>query len=462
MPNARPHSPFPPSGGWAAERTQQIALHASLKERAEAITVPWIVPGAVPQAPGRTRARGLAAGQRDCYSAAILRGAVARLRMWHAADIIRRADVDGDVTAEMEGQEAGERTERPGAPPPDGSDHALAIDARGLSKSFDAHVVLRDLDLRVRAGEIFGLIGPSGSGKSTAIHLMCGHLRPTGGEVKVLGESPTAFSARTRRRIGYMPQGFILYPDLTVKQNVGAAAGLYELPEWRNRGRIRAVLDLVELWDARGQAARSLSGGMRRRLALAAAIVHDPDLLFADEPTANLDPILRSKLWNHFREMSAAGKTLLVTTQYIDEVESCDRVGLTYDGKMIAEGRPEELRRDAFGGDVVEVDLERPSQQDIDTVRQLPWVRSVSTAMMDGDKREKEPHVSLRVVVEDARQAIPQLLDAIEASGAEVRSVGQFRPTFDEVFVRLIERQGARRPPLAALRAHGEPGPEDT
>ncbi|MDQ3328945.1 MAG: DUF4162 domain-containing protein, partial [Chloroflexota bacterium] len=125
-----------------------------------------------------------------------------------------------------------------------------------------------------------------------------------------------------------------------------------------------------------------------------------------------------------------------MTTQYIDEVESCDRVGLTYDGKLIAEGRPEELRRDSSGGDVVEVALERQSQQYADTVRQLPWVRSVSTAMMGGETPGAEPHASLRVVVEDARQAIPQLLDEIEASGAEVRSLGQVRPTFDEVFVR--------------------------
>lgn len=337
------------------------------------------------------------------------------------------------------------------------------IVAQGLQKSFGRAQVLRDLSLRVDAGEIYGLIGPSGSGKSTAIHLMCGHLRPSGGVVRVLGEDPAAFSPRVRRRIGYMPQGFILYPDLTVRQNVAAAAGLYEVPEWRNRGRIRAVLDLVELWDARGKSARSLSGGMQRRLALAAALVHDPDLLFADEPTANLDPILRGRLWEHFRVMRDGGKALLLTTQYIDEAEYCDRVGLTYEGEMLAEGRPEDLRRDAFGGDVVDIAVEHSSQDYVDAVGGLAGVRSVSAAVTAGRDPETGSDEPLRIIVEDAQRAIPALLAALETAGAVVRTVGEYRPAFDEVFVRLIEQHGGRRPPLVAMRTHStqhEPDPQ--
>ena len=336
------------------------------------------------------------------------------------------------------------------------------IVAQGLQKRFGRAQVLHDLSLRVDAGEIYGLIGPSGSGKSTAIHLMCGHLRPSGGEVRVFGEDPADFSPRVRRRIGYMPQGFILYPDLTVRQNVAAAAGLYEVPEWRNRGRIRSVLDLVELWDARGKSARSLSGGMQRRLALAAALVHDPDLLFADEPTANLDPILRGKLWEHFRAMRAGDKALLLTTQYIDEAEYCDRVGLTYGGEMLAEGRPEDLRRDAFGGDVVDIAVEHPSRDYVDAVGALAGVRSVSASVTAGRDPDTGSDAPLRIIVEDAQRAIPALLDALEAAGAEVRTVGQYRPAFDEVFVRLIERHGGRRPPQVAMRTHStqqEPDP---
>ncbi|MDP9352307.1 MAG: ABC transporter ATP-binding protein, partial [Chloroflexota bacterium] len=183
----------------------------------------------------------------------------------------------------------------------------LAIDAEGVGKSFGSTPVLRDLSLQVRQGEIFGLIGPSGSGKSTTVHILCSHLRPDTGTVRVLGEEPLAFTEQTRERIGYMPQGFILQRDLTVRQNVSFAAGLYGIWEWRSKQKIRRVLDLVELWEARNRPARDISGGMQRRLALAAALVHDPEILFADEPTANLDPILRAKLWDHFRGMSNQG-----------------------------------------------------------------------------------------------------------------------------------------------------------
>ena len=321
----------------------------------------------------------------------------------------------------------------------------MVIDARGLRKSFGGPPVLSDLSLQVGAGEIFGLIGPSGSGKTTTIHLCCGHLRPSAGEITVFGEIPAGFTAAARGRIGYMPQNFILYPDLTVKQNVSFAAGLYGLAEWRHRDTIRAVLELVELWDAHDRTARTISGGMQRRLALAAALVHDPDLLFADEPTANLDPILRAKLWEHFHHLTAQGRSLLITTQYIDEAEHCDRVGLMFDGALIAEGRPDALRRRAFGGDMVDLVLDQPAAPCAGTVESASGVRAVEVRGAE----------ALRVTVEHAEQGIPALIDAVEAAGADVRSVAQNRPTFDEVFIRLIEQHGAPRPPLGRLQTSG-------
>lgn len=334
---------------------------------------------------------------------------------------------------------------RAGAPvaadePDDG--RPVVIAAEGLRKDFGDEPVLRDLSLAVHEGEIFGLIGPSGSGKSTAIHLFCGHLRPSGGEVRVLGQDPVRFTAATRRRIGYMPQGFIFYPDLTVAQNVAFAAGLYGLPEWRSRQRIKATLQLVELWDARDRAVRAVSGGMQRRVALAAALVHDPAVLFVDEPTANLDPILRARLWAHFRQLRDRDRTLLITTQFVDEAEYCDRVGLIYGGTLIAVGRPLTLRRRALGGDVVDITVERPSPRYVAAVAEAPGVYSA----------ESRPDEPLRAIVEDADRAIPTLLDALERSGAAVRSVTQYRPTFDEVFIRLIEQHGGARPPVGRLQ----------
>jgi ABC-2 type transport system ATP-binding protein len=323
-----------------------------------------------------------------------------------------------------------------------GTAQPWVIDAHGLQKKFGNRLVLSGLSLHVNAGEIFGLIGPSGSAKTTTIHLLCGHLHPSSGTVTVLGEQPGNFTAGTRRRIGYMPQNFILYPDLTVQENVSFVAGLYGMPEWQHGDEIRAALELVELWDARKQTARTISGGMQRRLALAAALVHDPDLLFADEPTANLDPILRGKLWAHFRHMTANGHTLMITTQYIDEAEYCDRVGLMFDGMLIAEGRPETLRRQAFGGDLVDLMLDRPAALYVDAV----------AAASDVRKAEARSAETLQVTVPDATHAIPTLIDAIEAAGALVRSVSLYRPTFDEVFIRLIEQHSGVRPPVGRLQ----------
>lgn len=321
------------------------------------------------------------------------------------------------------------------------SARALVIDAGGVAKQFGKTTVLNDLSLQVRAGEIFGLIGPSGSGKTTTVHLCCGHLRPNAGALTVLGEQPTAFTPATRRRIGYMPQNFILYPDLTVEQNVAFAAGLYGMAEWQCRDRIRETLELVELWDARSRVVRAASGGMQRRTALAAALVHDPELLFADEPTANLDPILRARLWAHFRAMCDRGHTLLITTQYIDEAEYCNRVGLMYGGALIAVGTPADLRRQAWGGDIVDIVVERPSPRYAAAVAELSGVRSTDSARAE----------SLRVTVDHARRAIPALLDALERSGAQVREVAQYRPTFDEVFIRLIAQHG-QHPPVGQIK----------
>jgi ABC-2 type transport system ATP-binding protein len=312
------------------------------------------------------------------------------------------------------------------APPP-------VIVAQQVQKSFGSGPVLHDLSIVIEAGEIFGLIGPSGSGKSTTVHLLCGHLRPSGGALRVLGEEPARFRAATRRRIGYMPQQFTLFDDLSAEHNLQFLAGLYGVSPARRRERIGALLELVELSQARKRPARALSGGMQRRLALAGALVHDPDLLFADEPTANLDPILRGTIWRHFHQRSAAGRTLCITTQYIDEAEHCDRVGLMYGGALIAVGKPAALRRQAFGGDLVDIVLESPSPRYVPTLAAVEGVQVT----------EQAPQRPLRLVVDSADRAIPALLEALAATDAAVTSVAQYQPSFDEVFVRLIAQHQA-------------------
>ncbi|MDP9474488.1 MAG: ABC transporter ATP-binding protein, partial [Actinomycetota bacterium] len=233
----------------------------------------------------------------------------------------------------------------------------MAVEAKGLVKRFGGDEVLKGINLAVERGEIFGLIGPSGAGKSTLMRTLTGYLSPSEGEVEVLGRSPATFGPEEKRRVGYMPQGFVLYGQLSVRQNLNFIAGLYGLGFGERRRRVQETLEFVELWEHRRKAAGDVSGGMQRRLQLAAAIVHEPELLFVDEPTANLDPILRRRFWEEFRALREGGRTLFVTTQYVGEAELCDRVGLLADGKIVATGTPEELRRQAFGGENIELRL---------------------------------------------------------------------------------------------------------
>ena len=314
-----------------------------------------------------------------------------------------------------------------------------AIRIKNLSKSFgDAVEVLKQSDLMVEEGEIFGLIGPSGSGKSTLLRILTGYLEPSDGSADVFESTPADFSPEERRRVGFMPQGFVLYEELSVLQNLNFVAGLYGLRFGKRRRRVREVLEFVELWDDRRKAARDVSGGMQRRLQLAAAIVHEPDLLFVDEPTANLDPILRRKFWEEFEQLREGGRTIFVTTQYVGEAELCDRVGLLVDGTLVAVGTPAELRRRAFGGEIVELSLGGEPGSLPERLRALEDLGRVEEVRRHAGGDEV---VSLvRLLVEDADAALPNVMEVL--SGADVRSLGVPKPSFDEVFFRLVKETG--------------------
>lgn len=308
------------------------------------------------------------------------------------------------------------------------------IDSTKLSRRFGKDEVLKGLDLTVEEGEIFGLIGPSGSGKSTLIRILTGYLSPSEGKVEVFGRTPSDFEAGDRRSIGFMPQGFVLYEELSVRQNLNFVAGLYGLKFSERRRRVREALEFVELWEHRKKTASNISGGMQRRLQLAAAIVHEPKLLFVDEPTANLDPILRRRFWKEFEVLRDMGRTLFVTTQYVGEAELCDRVGLLVDGRLVAVGTPDELRRQAFGGELVQLALAGDPGELGDTLKSLESVGHIVEVRQDEDAGE---HVSrIRLVTDDADVTLPKVLEAL--NGAEVRSVEVLKPSFDEVFFRLV------------------------
>jgi ABC-2 type transport system ATP-binding protein len=314
---------------------------------------------------------------------------------------------------------------RPEAPPGD-----VVVSMRNVSRAFDKRTVVRGIDLTVFAGTILGVIGPSGAGKTTTIRMLTGALEPTSGQIEVLGQRPTSFRARIRERIGYMPQQFALYPDLTARENIDFVASLFGLLLYRRRRRVREVLKLVQLWDARDTRAGRLSGGMQRRLELASALVHDPTLLILDEPTAGIDPLLRVTIWEELHRLRDAGRTLLVTTQYVHEAEECDQVALIAHGRLIALAPPDELRRSATGGDVIEI--ETTGMFEGSTLEGVPGVIAI---------RQLEAR-RFRVIVDEAAKSLPAIVDAVGAAGGDVASAREVRQTFDEVFAVLVARAG--------------------
>lgn len=311
-------------------------------------------------------------------------------------------------------------------------DAAVLIDR--VSKHFGDDVALDDVSVAVPQGTILGIIGPSGAGKTTLVRLMTGALTPTDGEIRVMGEDPIRFNRRTRERIGYMPQQFALYPDLTTRENVDFVASLFGLLWWRRRRRTRQVLELVDLWSVRDRRAGRLSGGMQRRLELATALVHEPAVLFLDEPTAGIDPLLRSTIWRELGRLRDEGRTLLVTTQYVGEAEGCDAVLLISDGHVIAAGTPDDLRRTAIGGDIVDVETAAPI--DLTSLRQIEGVYRIE---------QRGPN-AIRATVDDAARILPEIVDTITGAGGEVSSAAETRPSYDEVFALLVERDRAARP----------------
>jgi len=302
------------------------------------------------------------------------------------------------------------------------------VELNQASKTFGDTVAVDQLTMAIGDGQVFGLIGPSGCGKTTTIRLLLGVLTPSTGSVCVMGTNPAHFSASQRERIGYTPQGFFLYPTLTVYENLRFVAGLFGLGWRERRQQIKRVLEFLELWDARRRMARDLSGGMKRRLQLAAALVHQPALLFVDEPTSGLDPLLRAKIWDFLRQLRDRGTTIFVTTQFIDEMANCDNVGVLDYGRLIAIGSPESLRRKALGGELVDVEAEHVSREAVEAVRQLPQVKAVRWA----------ENGSMRVVVEDAAAATPAITEALQERGQVVEAVRPVVADYDEVFKRIV------------------------
>jgi ABC-2 type transport system ATP-binding protein len=309
---------------------------------------------------------------------------------------------------------------------------APVISATAISKMFGPGAGVREFDLRVEPGTILGLIGPSGSGKTTTVRLLTGLLAPDEGELTVFDQDPARFTVDVRQRIGYLPQESALYPTLSIRENVSFAAGMYGLGGRTRSARVDAVLEMVDLADAGERRVADASGGMKRRAGLAAALVHEPDLAFLDEPTAGVDPILRHALWNEFGRLRDAGMTAVVTTQYVGDATMCDELALLADGTVVARGTPEDLRRDAYGGDLVHVRFDRsPGRTELERIAQ-----GIDALSFRGTGLSE-----VEFTTRDAGSAIAEIHRAAEDSQLEVEEVDRRLPDMDDVFVRIVGRQ---------------------
>lgn len=305
---------------------------------------------------------------------------------------------------------------------------STAIAADRLLKRFGTFVAVNDLSLNIRFGEIYGLLGANGAGKTTTVRMLCGLLEPSSGAVTLAGERGNIRSESIRRRVGYMSQKFSLYDDLTVIENLEFFAGVYDIPVARRHATIQWVLDFSGLRGRETTITGSLPGGWKQRVAFGSAIMHEPDVLFLDEPTSGVDPIARRAFWGLINELADRGTAVLVTTHYLEEAEQCNRVGFVSAGRLIAEGTPTQVK-ESQQGHLIEARVDDVSR----ALRALsadeePWRVSVF-----GDR--------LHVVSDaDARVAIAQTRAALEAAGVRVLDVREANFSLEDVFIGAVQR----------------------
>jgi ABC-2 type transport system ATP-binding protein len=304
-------------------------------------------------------------------------------------------------------------------------DFAVVID--DLVKTFGTFVAVDHVSLRVPKGEIFGFLGPNGAGKSTTIRLLCGLLTPTSSRASVNGFDVGTQPEEIRRSIGYMSQKFSLYDDLTVEENIDFFTGIYGVPHALRADRKHYVLQMANLEERRRALTRTLSGGWKQRLALGCAILHDPPVLFLDEPTSGVDPIARGAFWGLIHDLSESGHTTFVSTHYMDEAEYCHRLALMYRGKVIALGTPAELKRGLTQHTLMRLDSSEP----LETMRALEGLPGVRDVAVFGG--------GLHVTVDDVQSTAARMREALAAKGIEVHGLEEIEPSMEDVFVAMVE-----------------------
>lgn len=305
----------------------------------------------------------------------------------------------------------------------------FAVEVDSLVKTFGDFVAVDHIHFQVNHGEIFGFLGPNGAGKSTTIRMLCGLLMPTSGKGKVAGFDIIEEPERIKEVIGYMSQKFSLYEDLTVFENLHFFGGIYGLSGSHQKEREEYALEKAGLKELRDQITRTLAVGWKQRLALTCALLHQPSILFLDEPTSGVDPISRRNFWSLIQQMAEGGVTTFVTTHYMDEAEYCDRLALIYQGRIIALGTPTELKMKTLSQGVLEVECD-PLMKALDLLREETWI--TETAIF-GD--------GLHVIVKEGVEAEQEVRALFQKHGIFMKRMNRIRPSLEDVFVSLIEKE---------------------
>lgn len=303
-----------------------------------------------------------------------------------------------------------------------------AVEVQGLTKRFGSFTAVDSISFAVKRGEIFGFLGPNGAGKSTTIRMLCGIITPTSGRGTVAGLDIRTQSEQIKERIGYMSQKFSLYEDLTVSENIEFYAGVYGVPIDRLAERKRWVLQMAGLEGHEHSLTGELSAGWKQRLALGCAIVHEPEILFLDEPTSGVDPISRRHFWQLIDTLAGEGVTVFVTTHYMEEAEHCDRICLIYRGRIVAMGTPAELKTHYSSGTLVEVEVE-PQMPALDSLLSDP---AVYDAAVFGRR--------LHVVLPTDMDATGYVRQRLEERGFRIGYLKPVVPSLEDVFVSLVEQ----------------------
>ena len=302
----------------------------------------------------------------------------------------------------------------------------VAIGAKRLGKRFGAFDAVKNVNIQVRYGEIYGLLGANGAGKTTTIKMLCGLLEPSAGEMELAGESGRLRSAAVRERIGYMSQKFSLYDDLSIEENLDFFAGVYGVPEEEREEKKRWVLEFSGLEGKGGQITGSLPGGWKQRVAFGSAIMHEPSVLFLDEPTSGVDPLARRAFWRMINQLADAGTAILVTTHYLEEAEQCNRLGFMVAGELVVEGTPSSVKADQ-GGHLFEFMVDQPQRAaDFLKTKEERWRVSLF-----GDRLH---------VISDEAAGMQQVKERLNSAGIEVRDAHEGEYSLEDVFIVVVEK----------------------